>query len=254
MCHYGVVLDVCDFELSERDECHQIGLDVLLKQCLCLAVGLATHPTTQSRHSANFTSQIFPGKGGLASVILVLYFLLLFVDSGYVVQVIVLQVLELLFVDFLGFLFLFLEFGVLAFALLVVVLLAVAPGHHVFDLFIVGVFLLGPFGVFGHLLNIYYRYSIMDIIRVTPPSAPAKCNRCIGPLCRTGAYACTRPDSPPSAIIDLLSRGFSHRGGPAAVTLPRCFKEILRGRFAPLVLFFRTGGGGRSGAPFLGLR
>ena len=83
--HYGVVLDVCNFELPERDECHQVGLDVLLKQCLCLAVGLPTHPAAQSRHSADFSSQIFPGKGGLASVILVICFLLLFVGSGYVV-------------------------------------------------------------------------------------------------------------------------------------------------------------------------
>ena len=85
VCHYGVVLDVCNFELSERDERHQIGLDVLLKQCLCLALGLPTHPTAQPRHSANFSSQIFAGKGGLASVILVICFLLLFVGSGYVV-------------------------------------------------------------------------------------------------------------------------------------------------------------------------
>jgi hypothetical protein len=33
-----VVLDICDFKFPESDECHQVGLDVLLQQRLRLAL------------------------------------------------------------------------------------------------------------------------------------------------------------------------------------------------------------------------
>jgi len=56
MGNYGMVLDICNFQLSESNEGHQIGLDILLKQGLHLAVRLPTHPAAQSRHSPNFTS------------------------------------------------------------------------------------------------------------------------------------------------------------------------------------------------------
>ena len=94
----------------------------------------------------------------------------------------------------------------------------------------------------------------MRMIRLIPPSAQAKRNRCIDPLSRIVAYACIRLDSPPFAIPGLQLPGSTLRGEPKAVTLPRCFMGILRGLFLSLVLFFEIGGGGRFGVPFLGLQ
>lgn len=145
----GMVLHIGDGEFSKCDERHQVGLDVGLEQALGLAVWLAADSHSQSRRILDLLREI--GMRELIFLLLVLFLLLLrLLSLGDLVQVLIIEFLQLMLVDLLGLLLLLRQLGVLLLAGLIVIFLAVAPGHDILDLLLLGLAVALLFSLLRH--------------------------------------------------------------------------------------------------------